>query len=162
MKLSPITEHNYPEVVNIYLEGIATGIATFETATPSWEVWDNSHHTFGRYVATDEKQVLAWAALSPTSKRHVYRGVAEVSVYVSSAARGNGVGTFLLQSLIQISEENDIWTLQSGIFPNNKASIHMHTQCGFRMIGYREKIAKRDGVWYDNVLMERRSRTINP
>lgn len=162
MELSPIIKGNYAEVVKIYQAGIATGMATFETKAPSWEEWDTSHHSFGRIIAIDHNEVLGWAALSPTSKRHVYRGVAEVSVYVSSSTRGHGIGTFLLQSLIRISEENNIWTLQSGIFTNNKASINMHKSCGFRIIGYREKIGQRDGTWYDNVLMERRSKIINP
>ena len=157
MALFPITIDNYPEVARIYQEGMATGFATFETSAPTWEAWDASHHNFGRIVARENDHVLGWAALSPTSKRYVYRGVAEVSIYVASTARGRGVGTTLLQTLIELSEENNIWTLQSGIFPQNKASITMHERCGFRMIGYRERIAMRDGDWHDNVLLERRS-----
>lgn len=162
MTLDPITIDHYPEVVRIYQEGIATGIATFETSAPTWEVWDLSHLPYGRIIASCDDQVLGWAALSPTSHRHVYRGVAEVSIYVGQNARGIGVGTFLLQSLIEISEQYDIWTLQSGVFPENKVSIAMHERCGFRVIGYKEKIGKLRDTWHDNVLLERRSKLVNP
>lgn len=162
MRLDPITIDDYPEVVKIYKEGIATGVATFETSAPTWEMWDQSHLPYGRIIASADDQVLGWTALSPTSKRHVYRGVAEVSIYVGQNARGKGVGTFLLQALIKISEQHNIWTLQSGVFPKNKVSIALHKRCGFRVIGYKERIGKRYNVWHDNVLLERRSKTVNP
>jgi len=157
LELSSITRDNYTEVVRIYEEGIATGIATFETSAPSWEAWDQAHHSFGRIIVKKDSDYLGWGALSPTSKRHVYRGVAEVSIYVAADSRGKGIGTLLLQSLIKESEENGIWTLQSGIFRDNLSSIAMHEQCGFRVIGYKERIGNLNGVWLDNILMERRS-----
>lgn len=161
MNWSTITENNFSNVAEIYNEGIATGMATFETSIPSWETWDQSHLPYGRISVLDENhQMLGWAALSPVSSRCVYGGVAEVSVYVADAARGQGLGSQLLKSLIAESEKNNIWTLQSGIFRENKASISIHSKCGFRMIGYKEKIGKLHGVWKDNVLMERRSKTV--
>lgn len=161
MKWDTITEDNFSNVAEIYNEGIATGMATFETTIPSWETWDQSHLPYGRISVLDENgQMLGWAALSPVSSRCVYGGVAEVSVYVADVARGQGIGSLLLKTLISESEKNNIWTLQSGIFPENEASIALHQKCGFRLIGYKEKIGKLHGVWKDNVLMERRSKTI--
>lgn len=160
MKIEPITPEIYPKVRTIYEEGIATGMATFETSTPNWEFWDGAHLSYGRIVAMEAGEILGWASLAPVSSRCVYGGVAEVSVYVSSTARGKGVGTLLLNELIRISEREGIWTLQSGIMPQNQASIALHHKCGFRTIGYREKVAKLKGVWTDNVLMERRSKMV--
>lgn len=161
MKWDTITEDNFSNVAEIYNEGIATGMATFETTIPSWETWDQSHLPYGRISVLDENgQMLGWAALSPVSSRCVYGGVAEVSVYVADVARGQGIGSLLLKTLISESEKNNIWTLQSGIFRENEASIALHQKCGFRLIGYKEKIGKLHGVWKDNVLMERRSKTI--
>lgn len=155
----------------IYRQGIATGNATFETDVPEWEKWDSSHRKDCRLVALErfgedsselvvplEKlTVLGWAALSPVSIRRVYAGVAEVSVYVSTAARGRGVGKALLQALVEESEGNGIWTLQAGIFPENTASISLHTSCGFRQVGIRRRIGKLGDAWRDVVLLERRS-----
>lgn len=160
MEIVTLTEHHYPAVSAIYAEGLATGKATFETKVPSWEAWDNSHIKVCRIAAMEQSQMLGWAALSPVSKREVYRGVAELSVYVSQSARGKGVGKYLLSHLVELSEANNFWTLQAGIFSSNEASISLHKKCGFRIIGYREKIAKRDGQWMDNTLMERRSKVI--
>lgn len=157
MEIISIEEHHYPALADIYAEGIATGKATFETKVPSWEAWDSSHLKVCRIAAMEQEQMLGWTALSPTSKRDVYRGVAELSVYVAAAARGKGVGKFLLTHLIAQSEANKFWTLQAGIFSSNTASIALHQKCGFRVIGYREKIAQREGLWIDNTLMERRS-----
>ena len=155
-----ITQSLYPEVARIYQEGIDTGKATFETSVPSWEKWDASHFQFGRIAVTEEDSMCGWAALTPVSNRCVYGGVAEVSVYVSKNFWGRGIGSQLLTELIKISEENQIWTLQSSIFRNNTSSIRLHEKCGFRVIGYKEKIGKLHGDWYDNILLEKRSTKI--
>jgi L-amino acid N-acyltransferase YncA len=144
-------------VREIYLEGIASGYATFETQAPTWDDWDANHHQFGRLILKSNGEILGWAALSRVSRRMVYEGVAEVSVYVASKARGQGFGLILLESLIEESESHGIWTLQAGIFPENIVSIRLHRRCGFREVGRRERIAKLNGVWRDTVLMERRS-----
>jgi len=144
----------------IYLEGIRSGHSTFETEAPSWEKWDEGHLEFARLVMRDGETILGWAALSPVSKRHVYRGVAEVTVYVSESAQGQGIGRALLEALIDESEKNGIWTLQASIFPENTASVQLHLRCGFREVGRRERIAMLNGVWRDTLLFERRSRTI--
>jgi len=160
MEIQPIAEHNYAEVARIYQEGIDTGVATFETTVPAWQDWSVAHLENGRIVAIDGGKIVGWAALSPVSSRCVYGGVAEVSVYVDAASRGKGVGKYLLNKLIEISEANNIWTLQSGIFRANAGSIALHEKCGFRIIGYRERIGKLGDVWKDNVLLERRSTVV--
>lgn len=144
-------------VLEIYAEGIATGDATFETEVPGWEAWDRSHLDACRLVAEADGRVVGWAALSPVSDRCVYGGVAEVSVYVGADARGRGVGTGLLEALVESSEEEGIWTLQAGIFPENEGSVDLHRRCGFRVVGRREKLGKLGGQWRDVLLMERRS-----
>jgi phosphinothricin acetyltransferase len=154
-----LPEH-WEEVKTIYEEGIASGNATFQTAAPAWQEWDNAHVKTCRIVATANGEVLGWAALTPVSGRCVYAGVAEVSVYVASMARGKNIGSMLLEELISQSEENGFWTLQSGIFPENKASISIHEKNGFRIIGYREKIGKMGDVWRDNIFLERRSNKV--
>ena len=160
MSLVEISEENYPEVARIYGEGLQTGTATFETTIPNWEKWDAGHLPFGRIIAVEDNNYLGWAALSPVSSRCVYGGVAEVSVYVAETARGKGAGAFLLKNLIEISEANNIWTLQSGIFRDNVASHKLHIKCGFREVGYKEKVGQLHGVWKDNVLLERRSKVV--
>lgn len=160
MNLIEISEENYPEVARIYGEGLQTGTATFETTIPSWEKWDAGHLPFGRIIAVEDNNYLGWAALSPVSSRCVYGGVAEVSVYVAETARGKGAGAFLLKNLIEISEANNIWTLQSGNFRDNVASHKLHIKCGFREVGYKEKVGQLHGVWKDNVLFERRSKVV--
>ncbi len=160
MNLIEISEENYPEVARIYGEGLLTGTATFETTIPNWEKWDAGHLSFGRILAVEKDRYLGWASLSSVSSRCVYGGVAEVSVYVSDSARGKGVGEFLLKKLIEISEENNIWTLQSGIFRENIASHKLHLKCGFREVGYKEKVGQLHGMWKDNVLLERRSKVV--
>ena len=157
MKIIKLESRHYPSVSAIYAEGLATGKATFETSVPSWEAWDQSHLSVCRIAAMDQDEMLGWAALSPVSKRQVYRGVAELSVYIATSARGKGVGKLLLTTLIERSEANNFWTLQSGIFTTNKASIALHEKCGFRIIGYREKVGKLNDTWMDNMLLERRS-----
>lgn len=151
---------DWAAVKKIYEEGIATGNATFQQSAPQWEEWDNTHLPHSRIVAKDEDQVLGWAALTPVSGRCVYAGVAEVSVYVREGARGKGLGRQLLQRLIEESEQNKIWTLQASIFPENIESIKIHEACGFRIVGYREKIGSMNGTWRDTILMERRSKII--
>lgn len=153
---------HWPVVREIYSQGIATGNATFETELPDWQKWDGSHRKDCRLVAveTSGSQVTGWAALSPVSIRHVYRGVAEVSVYVGSAARGRGIGRALLQALIRDAEAAGIWTLQAGIFPENTASITLHKSCSFREVGVRQKIGMLNGVWRNVLLLERRSPTV--
>ena len=141
----------------IYCEGIGTGNATFETAVPHWAKWDREHLPSCRLVARSGEQILGWAALSGVSGRCVYAGVAEVSVYVAVSAWGRGIGTRLLQALVTESERAGIWTLQAGIFPENETSIALHTACGFRVVGCRERLGKMDGAWRDVILMERRS-----
>jgi L-amino acid N-acyltransferase YncA len=156
-----LVESDYPEIVRIYLEGIATGLATFETSAPDWPTWNQSHLPTCRLAAVDESDhLLGWAALSPVSNRCVYAGVAENSLYVSADARGQGVGRALLTRLVEESEAAGLWTIQAGITAGNEASIHLHSECGFRMVGYREKIGRMNGVWYDTVIMERRSEVV--
>ena len=142
---------------SIYIEGIATGNATFETEAPGWEEWDSAHLAFCRLVARAPGGVAGWAALSPVSRRAVYAGVAEVSVYVAELKQGRGLGGALLRRLIEESEREGIWTLQAGIFPENIPSIELHQKCGFREVGRRERIGQLKGVWRDVMLMERRS-----
>ena len=152
---------DWPSVRAIYVQGIATGQATFETEAPAWEEWNAAHMENCRFVAREAGEIVGWAALSPVSGRCVYGGVAEVSVYVAESARGQGIGKKLLQELIAVSEKAGIWTLQAGIFPENVPSIELHKVCGFREVGYRERIGQmHDGVWRDVVLMERRSKVI--
>jgi len=147
-------------VRSIYLEGIATGHATFETEAPDWERWDSAHLSFARLVARNGGAVLGWTALSPVSSRRAYAGVAEVSVYVAAAARGAGVGRSLLGALVEEAERNGVWTLQAGVFPENAASLALHKSCGFREVGRRERIGMLRGLWRDVILLERRSLTI--
>ena len=151
---------DWEAVKQIYEEGIATGNATFQQSAPTWEEWNNSHLPHSRIVAKEDNKVLGWAALTPVSGRCVYAGVAEVSVYVSDKTRGKGIGKQLLQKLIEESEANNIWTLQAGIFPENTPSIKIHEACGFRIFGTRERIGKMNGVWRDNLVLERRSKTV--
>jgi phosphinothricin acetyltransferase len=157
--ITMLTDH-WEAVKIIYEQGIDTGNATFETAAPSWQAWNSAHLKTCRIIAIENDEVLGWAALTPVSSRCVYAGVAEVSVYVAANARGKNVGSRLLHELISQSEQDGIWTLQSGIFPENNASIAIHEKNGFRIIGYRERIGKMGDIWRDNILMERRSSKI--
>jgi L-amino acid N-acyltransferase YncA len=158
IRIRDLVESDYPDVRRIYLEGIATGLATFETRAPEWEQWNSSHRFTCRLVAVDEQDVVSgWAALTPVSSRSVYAGIAEVSVYVSQSSRGMGVGKTLLMEILRRSEAEGLWTIQAGIMADNTASIKLHEACGFRMVGFRERIGRLNGVWHNTVLMERRS-----
>jgi L-amino acid N-acyltransferase YncA len=157
VKIDVMTPADWDEVSAAYAEGIVTRNATFETELPSWEQWDASHLARCRFVARDESVLLGWAALSPVSRRHCYRGVAEVSVYIRESSRGRGVGRALLEHLVEASEAADIWTLQGSTFPENEASLRLQAACGFRVVGHRERVAQMDGRWRDTVLTERRS-----
>jgi L-amino acid N-acyltransferase YncA len=160
VKINPMLPQHWEAVKSIYEQGIATGHATFQTEAPTWENWDSAHLQTCRIIAAEENNILGWAALTPVSSRCVYAGVAEVSVYIAAHARGNNIGHLLLQNLIVESEKNNIWTLQSGIFPENKSSIALHQKNNFRIIGYREKIGKMDNTWRDNLILERRSTVV--
>jgi len=150
----------WPEVERIYADGIATGNATFETATPTWTEFNESHLPRARLVGLVGARVVGWAALSPVSRRPVYAGVAEVSVYVDLDQRGRGFGRALLGALVHASEGAGIWTLQASIFVENGSSLWIHEEAGFRVVGRRERIAQREGEWRDTVLLERRSRVV--
>jgi len=151
---------DWPEVCQIYEAGIATKMATFETKVPDWLSWDQKHLPTGRLVAVDQEQVIGWTALSAVSTRFVYRGVAELSIYIAPDRRGQQIGRTLLGYLIPITEEAGFWTIQSSVFPDNEASIRLHLRTGFRKIGFRESVAQLDGVWKDNLLFERRSKLL--
>lgn len=159
--IEEMKDSDYEDVSNIYLQGINTGIATFQNSIPTFEDWDKGHIKSCRLVAKGDGRVLGFSVLSATSSRCVYSGVAEVSIYIGENYRGLGIGKALFTALIKLSEENNYWTLQSGIIKENIASIELHKKCGFRELGLREKIAKMDtGIWHDVVLMERRSKSI--
>jgi L-amino acid N-acyltransferase YncA len=158
VEVVPLEPAHWQPVREIYLDGIGTGHATFETSAPSWEEWDANHLKVGRLVAISaEGEVFGWAALNRVSPRSVYSGVAEVSVYVANKARQMGVGKALLNALVQMSEQNGIWTLQASVFPENPGSLALHQSCGFREVGIRERIGRLNGVWRDTILLERRS-----
>jgi L-amino acid N-acyltransferase YncA len=154
--LRPLGPDDWPAVAAIYGEGIESGLATFETAVPSWAAWDEAHLGSPRLVAELDGRVAGWAALSPVSRREAYRGVVEVSVYVAGWARRRGVGRALLGALVEATEGAGLWTLQATIFATNVASTALHEAAGFRLVGRRERIARRDGIWHDTLLFERR------
>ena len=160
VELRSLEPDDWPAVAEIYWDGMRDGLATFETEVPTWEVWDSSHHRGHRLVAELLGEVVGWGALAPASRRRCYFGVAENSVYVAREARGLGIGRRLLEGLIAGAEAAGIWTIQTSIFPENRASVSLHQKCGFRIVGARERIAKRDGVWRDTVFFERRSEVI--
>lgn len=157
MLLRELSSDDWPWIKRIYEEGLATGVATFETEAPTdWEAWDQKYLPICRWGAEEESKLMGWIALTPFSKRWVYRGVGEISVYVGKGYRGNGVGRILMQKVLQEAPEQGFWTLQSAIFAQNTSSIQLHKELGFRQVGVRERIAKRDGKWHDNVLLEYR------
>ncbi len=152
---------DWPDVRRIYVQGIATGQATFETGAPDWEAWDASHRPECRFVARRAGRIVGWIALSAVSRRHVYRGVAEVSVYVAEEARGNGLGRALFERLIPAAEAAGIWTIQAGVMAQNEASLRLHERAGFRRVGVRHGFGQdAAGTWRDVVLLERRSRVV--
>jgi L-amino acid N-acyltransferase YncA len=156
VELRVLTEDDWPAVAEIYWEGMRDGLATFETEVPSWEAWASEHLPHHRLAAELLGEVVGWAALSPVSKRRCYAGVVEHSVYVAREARRRGVGRALLEELIARAKAAGIWTIQTSIFPENRASLGLHERCGFRVIGTRERIARRDGIWRDTVFLELR------
>jgi L-amino acid N-acyltransferase YncA len=159
-ELRPLEPEDWPAVSEIYWDGMRDGLATFETEVPSWERWDGLHLRHHRLVAEILGEVVGFSALAHVSDRRCYAGVAENSVYVARNARGLGIGRALLDTLIEGAEEAGIWTIQTSIFPENRASLALHERCGFRVVGTRERIAKRDGIWRDTLFLERRSEVI--
>lgn len=162
MQVRNMLDTDWEQVAKIYKQGIDTGIATFQTEIPDFKTWNNGHLKLGRLVAIDEDQnIVGWTALSPISSRDVYKGVVELSIYIDEKMRHKGIGSVLLQQLIQLTEENEVWTIQSSIFAINKPSISLHIKNGFRNVGKRKQIAKDTyGQWQDTILMERRSQKI--
>jgi L-amino acid N-acyltransferase YncA len=156
MMIQLLKKEHYSQVAKIYSQGLETGIATFETEVPTWEEWDKKFSKKCRFIALIRSEVVAWCALNPVSNRTVYCGVAEDTIYVGHQHRGKGIGKLLLKYLVSKSEKEGFWCLQAAIFPQNEASIQLHIDCGFRTVGMREKIAQRDGKWFDNILLERR------
>ena len=154
MLIRPLQPDDYPAVATVFSEGIATGQATFETDVPGWDEWDAAHLPEHRFVAELDGEVVGWVAVVPYSRRAVYRGVGEESVYVAERARGRGVGRALLEQVIESARKGDLWTLQAGIFTDNGASLALHRALGFREVGVRERIGQLDGVWRDVVLLE--------
>jgi len=157
VELRRLRPDDWDAVAEIYWDGMRDGLATFETEVPSWAEWDAAHLPDHRVVADLLGEVVGWAALSPSSRRRCYAGVVEDSVYVARSARGLGIGRALLDALVAGAEAAGIWTIQTSIFPENRASLALHERCGFRVVGTRERIAKRDGIWRDTVFLERRS-----
>ena len=155
-----MTSEDATKVLEIYGLGLAARNATFETEIPSWNDWNLKHHQHSRFVYVHQEIILGWVALSPVSNRKVYAGVTEVSIYIHPNAQGKGIGSQLMEKVIDNSEKNGIWTLFSSVFPENIATIKLHEKFGFRIIGKREKIAQLDGIWRDTILLERRSKKI--
>lgn len=151
-----MTEADWPEVAAIWAEGIATGNATFETEPPSWSDFDATRRLEGRFVAELDGAVVGWAAIAPVSTRPCYAGVVENSVYVASAARGSGIGSALMASLVEAARQAGVWTIQTSVFPTNAASVALHERAGFRVVGRRERIAELGGVWRDTLFLELR------
>src|SRR5215210_6187963 len=158
--LRDLRPDDWPEVARVFEEGIRTGNATFETDVPSWETWDAAHLSEHRFVAERDGRIIGWIALAPVSSRCCYAGVAEVSAYVAEGARGHGIGAELLAAAVESSERAGIWTLQTGVFPENELSLGLLRRFGFRPLGTQERIGRLHGVWRDVVLLERRSEVV--
>jgi L-amino acid N-acyltransferase YncA len=158
--IEELRAEHWPGVERVYGEGIATGNATFETEVPDWEAWDSAHLPEHRLVALSDGEVVGWTAVSPVSDRCVYGGVVENSVYVAEAVRGHGIGQRLLEELIASTEASGIWTIQTGIFPENDGSVRLHQRVGFEVVGRRKRLGKLNGVWRDVLLLERRSQVV--
>jgi len=156
IELRALTEDDWTAVADIYWDGMRDGLATFETEVPSWEAWDRVHLPDHRLVAELLGEVVGFAVLSPASTRRCYAGVVENTIYVARSARGRGIGRSLLERLIAGARAVGFWTIQTSIFPENRASLALHERCGFRVVGVRERIAKRDGIWRDTILLENR------
>lgn len=156
LEVRPFRDDDWPAVRAIYSQGIATGSATFETDVPALERWTAAHPPEYRLVATQGGEVVGWVAASPVSDRCAYAGVVEHSVYVDARVRGQGIGRRLLDALIERADASGIWTIQSGVFPENVASLKVHQRCGFRVVGTRERIGQLNGTWRDVLLIERR------
>jgi L-amino acid N-acyltransferase YncA len=157
IEIRPLVAPDWPAVEGIYAQGIATGLATFETAPPSWHEFDRTRLAEHRFVATEDGEIVGWVAVSPTSGRECYAGVVEHSVYVAERARGRGVGRILLEALLASTDAAGIWTIQTSIFPENETSLALHRRLGFRVVGRRERIARLRGEWRDTLLLERRA-----
>jgi phosphinothricin acetyltransferase len=155
MTIDDMRPEDWPAVARIYEQGLEQG--TFEDTVPSWEDWDASHLALGRLAARDAGSVIGWAALAPYSRRDCYRGVVENSIYVARVARGRGIGRMLLEELCRRSDAAGLWTIQAATFADNAASIALHESCGFRLVGIRERLAQKHGVWRDVALLDRRS-----
>ena len=151
---------DWPEVARIYEEGIRTGNATFETEVPSGEARAAAPLDEHRFVAERDGRIAGWIALAPVSSRCCYAGVAEISAYVGKQARGQGIGAELLATAIESSERGGIWTLQTGVFPENRPSLGLLQRFGFRVLGTQERIGRLHGVWRDVILLERRSEVV--
>ena len=156
MEIRALQPEDWPEVARIYEDGLATGAASFETRVPSWPDWDAGHLQALRLVAELGGRVAGWLAVSPVSRRECYRGVVEHSVYVDEVARGKGVGRALLERLVDEAPAHGVWTIQTSIIAGNEASLGLHATVGFRVVGRRERIAEREGIWHDTVLLELR------
>lgn len=156
MLIRPLERHDWPTVARIYADGLATGVASFETEVPAWEDWDSGHLEALRLVAELDGAVAGWLAVAPVSHRDCYRGVVEHSVYVDASTRGAGVGRVLLERLVAEAPAHGIWTIQTSIIASNEPSLRLHASVGFRVVGRRERIAERDGTWHDTLLLELR------
>ncbi len=157
MDIREMIPGDWNRVFEIYKQGIDSGKATFTQKYPTWEEWDEAHHKTCRYIALHDGEIAGFVAVSPTTAREPYRGVVEVSVYVDEKHRRQGVGTSLLKKLIEEAPRNGFWCLYASIFRTNENSLRLHTKCGFRTIGYRERIAKdKFGTWMDAIVMEYR------
>jgi L-amino acid N-acyltransferase YncA len=156
VEVRALLPEDWSAVADIYWDGIRGGLATFETEVPAWEAWDAANLSEHRLVAVVAGEVVGWAALSPSSSRRCYAGVVENSVYVAREAQGQGIGRLLLDALLKGARRTGLWTVQTAIFPENRASLALHERCGFRLVGVRERIAKRDGLWRDTVFLEKR------
>jgi len=155
-----MTESDSSRVLEIYKQGIETLNATFETSAPTWKEWDSKHIKHSRFIFEENGLVIGWIALSQVSARLVYRGVAEVSIYIDLNYANRGIGSKLMEEAVNSSERNGVWTLQSSVFPENIATLKLHEKFGFRVLGKREKIASLNGVWRDTLILERRSKII--
>jgi L-amino acid N-acyltransferase YncA len=160
MEVRELREEDWPAVREIFEQGIATKNATFETEAPAWDAWNRTQLDGHRYVAVEQGRVVGWVAAHPVSLRPCYRGVVEHSVYVDDRFQGRGIGRVLLERLVESTEADGIWTIQTGVFPENEASLRLHERCGFRVVGTQERLGKLDGVWRDVVVIERRSEVI--